>query len=73
METLIKLLEYKRTSYESRFEPRAYNLEISGVIDCIRGNMIYEDRGKGSEDVVKEAKKMASFWTNISCSRIEKE
>ena len=73
MKTLISFLESIRASYESRLEPRAYAFEITEIIKCIKKNEIYWRRGKALGDVIKDAKKVASFWTNISCSNEAKE
>ena len=72
MKTLITRLKSKHASYESYLEPTAYNFRITQVIKCIKGNKVYWRRGKELEDAIRDAEKVASFWTNISCSRKEK-
>ena len=46
MRTLISFLKSIHASYESHLEPRAYVLEITEIIKCIKKNEVYGRRGK---------------------------
>lgn len=69
MNTLMTFLGNKRDSYGRLFAPTAYNWEISGVIDCIKGNKFYWSRKEELEGLIEEARKVASLRTNIRHSR----